>query len=165
MVVVESASSAIVTWMPPDIHLWNGIITKYTVVYENLGAVQGNDEDETALEPFQTQTISIPRPGLPLVNSPDPHLVSLPLRQESVLIEELEEYHVYSFAVYMENAEGESGLSEPTTQNMPQAGIHNACSAIKIIQEHNFPLCVFMSVIELQLLSFPMDVLLCCYYL
>ena len=123
-VVQESASSVTVTWLPPDIQFWNGIITSYTVVYELLGPVEedtGNEEG-SALVPFQTQTITIPRPGLPLVNSPDPRLVSLPLRQESVLIEELEEYHVYSFAVYVENTEGESGPSETAIKEMPQDG-------------------------------------------
>ena len=122
-VEVESASSVTVSWLPPDVQFWNGAVTSYTVVYENLGAVHGNtDEDSSGLKPFLTQTISIPQPGLPVVNSRDPSLVTLPLRAESVLIEQLEEYSIYSFAVYQENAKGVSLLSEAVLQEMPQAG-------------------------------------------
>ena len=122
---VTSARSVTVYWLPPDVEFWNGVITSYTVVYDNMGTQQGDiDEENSGLAPFTSQTISIPRPGQQLVNSLDPQLVSLPLRPESVLIEQLEEYHLYSFAIYQENAEGVSMLSEAVTQEMPEAGKH-----------------------------------------
>ena len=120
---VASPSSVVLSWLPPDIQFWNGIITRYTVVYERLGAVEEFD-DSSAMEPFTSQSISIPQPGLSLVNNHDPQLAILPLQKERVLIEHLEEYHVYSFVVYLENTEGQSGASQIVTQEMPQAGIH-----------------------------------------
>ena len=125
IVSIESARSVTVYWLPPDVKFWNGVVTSYTVVYDNMGTLQGDtDEENSGLAPFMSQTISIPRPGQQLVNSLDPQLVSLPLRLESVLIEQLEEYHLYSFAIYQENAEGVSMLSEAVTQEMPEAGKH-----------------------------------------
>ena len=120
---VVSPSSMVLSWLPPDIQFWNGIITEYTVVYERLGAVEEFD-DSSAMEPFTSQSISIPQPGLSLVNNHDPQFVTLPLQEESVLIEYLEEYYVYSFVVYLENTEGLSAASQTIIQEMPQAGIH-----------------------------------------
>ena len=48
--------------------------------------------------------------------------MSLPLKRESVFIEGLEEYHSYSFAVYWENSEGTSSLSESNKEETPEAG-------------------------------------------
>ena len=118
-----SPSSVVLSWLPPDIQFWNGIITRYTVVYERLGTVDEFD-DSSAMEPFTSQSISIPQPGLSLVNNRDPQFAILPLQEESVLIEHLEEYYVYTFVVYLENTEGQSGASHTATQEMPQAGIH-----------------------------------------
>ena len=80
------------------------------------------DEGYSGLTHFMSQYITIPRPGQQLMNSRDPQLASLPLQQESVIIEQLEEYYLYGFAVYQENAEGVSPLSETITQEMPEAG-------------------------------------------
>ena len=118
-VEVISPSSVRLYWTPPDIQFWNGIITGYTVVYENHGSLEGENEGSSGLTPFMSQ---IPQSGQQLVNSHDPRLVSLPLRPESVFIDELEEYHLYSFAVYQENSEGVSLLSESVTQEMPEDG-------------------------------------------
>ena len=121
--VIESASSVTVSWLPPEVQLWNGVVTEYTVLYENHGPLQGiSGEGSGGLSPLMQQTVSIPSPGQQLTNSPDPSLVSLPLKLESVLIEGLEEYHLYSFAVYQENVEGISPLSEATMQETPEAG-------------------------------------------
>ena len=78
------------------------------------------DEGYSGLTPFVSQYITIPRPGQQLMNSHDPQLASLPLQQESVIIEQLEEYYLYGFA---ENTEGVSPLSETVTQEMPEAGM------------------------------------------
>ena len=75
------------------------------------------------LTPFVSQYIIIPRPGQQLMNSRDPQLTSLPLQQESAIIEQLEEYYLYGFAVYQENAEGVGPLSETVTQEMPETGM------------------------------------------
>ena len=118
--VIESASSVTLFWLPPDIHLWNGLVTGYTVIYENHGPLQGSAGEGSGLTPLMHQTASIPSPGQQLMNSPDPSLVSLPLKWESVFIEGLEEYHSYSFAVYQENSEGTSPLSESTKEETPE---------------------------------------------
>ena len=119
---ILSPSSVIVSWVPPDIQFWNGILTGYTVVYENHGSLLEQNEDSSDLTPVMSQTISIPQPGQQLVNSHDPQLVSLPLNRESVFIEELEEYYLYSFAVYQENSQGDSPWSESIIQEMPEDG-------------------------------------------
>ena len=95
-------------------------MTGYTVVYENHGSLLEQNEDSSGLTLF----ISIPQPGQQLVNSRNPQLVSLPLIRESVYIEKLEEYYLYSFAVYQENSEGGSVLSESIIQEMPEDGKH-----------------------------------------
>jgi hypothetical protein len=120
-VVVESASSVTVSWLPPEVQLWNGVVTEYTVVFENHGPLQYITGEGSGLSPLMQQTVSIPSPGQQLTNSPDPSLVSLPLKIESVLIEGLEEYHSYSFAVYQANSEGTSPLSETAIQETPEA--------------------------------------------
>ena len=120
-VEVQSASSVIVYWLPPDIQFWNGIVTSYIVIYENLGLVQGNTDDKgSGVQPFIIQSLTIS--GLQLANIQDPGVVPLPLRSESVLIEQLEEYHIYSFAVQQANTEGVSLLSEAVLQEMPETG-------------------------------------------
>ena len=121
-VVVESASSVTVSWLPPEVQLWNGVVTEYTVVFENHGPLQYITGEGSGLSPLMQQTVSIPSPGQQLTNSPDPSLVSLPLKIESVLIEGLEEYHSYSFAIYLANSEGTSPLSEAAIQETPEAG-------------------------------------------
>ena len=61
----------------------------------------------------ETLHISIPSIGRPLANDPDPTRVTLPLRNESVVIEELEEFHVYRFVIFYENSQGRSNTSSP----------------------------------------------------
>ena len=86
-----------------------------------MGLVGGNTDDEgSGLQPFIMQSITIS--GLQLENIQDPGVVPLPLTPESVLIEQLEEYHIYSFVVQQANAEGASLLSESVLQEMPEAG-------------------------------------------
>ena len=67
-------------------------------------------------------TVSIPQAGQTLVNSQNPMLVSLPLRPESVFIDQLKEYRLYSFSVYQANIEGVGPFSETVIQGMPQGG-------------------------------------------
>ena len=120
-VEIQSASSVIVSWLPPDIQFWNGIVTSYIVIYENLGLVGGNTDDKgSGLQPFIIQSVTIS--GFQLANIQDPGVVPLPLRSESVLIEQLEEYHIYSFAIQQANAEGVSLFSGPVLQEMPETG-------------------------------------------
>ena len=118
---VESASSVTVSWLPPDSQLWNGIITSYIVVYELLGIVE-EGTDKTNFEPISSQTFSIPQAGMPLVNHPDPRIVTLPLQFERAVINTLEEFHVYRFKVYLENTVGQSDVSNLITVEMPPSG-------------------------------------------
>ncbi len=82
-----------------------------------------DDLDYTELEPYSVFTSFIPQPGFPLVNSPDPRVVSLPLLPEFILIGDLEEYHTYRFTVYVETSAGKSNISEPVVQEMPGSGM------------------------------------------
>ena len=118
-VEVESASSVTVSWLPPDSQLWNGIITSYTMVYELMGRVDVQDNN---MEPISSQTFSIPQAGMPLVNNPDPRIVTSPLQFESVVINSLEEFYVYRFTVFLENSVGQSDTSSSITVEMPASG-------------------------------------------
>ena len=51
--------------------------------------------------------------GQSLANDPDPTRVTLPLRNESVVIEGLEEFHVYRFVIFYETSQGRSNSSPP----------------------------------------------------
>ena len=136
-VYINTSSSVYVSWLPPDIQFWNGVITNYTVVYVNLGVVQGNiDGDNVDQMPIVTSTASIPQPGQTLVNSRNPTFVVLPLRQEGVFIDQLEEYHLYSFAVHQTNIKGTGPSSEAIIEDMPQGGkscIYISMSKIEIV--------------------------------
>ena len=70
-----------------------------------------------------TMYTSIPAFGQPLANSPNPTLVALPLKRESVLISGLHEFSVYQFTIYYENAVGRSDSSSPLEQATSAAGI------------------------------------------
>ena len=118
---VESARSVTVSWFPPNIQFWNGVITSYTVKYTLMGRVDVYDV-ESNIEPISSQTISIPQSGMPLSNNPDPRTVTLPLQTESVAIDMLEEFHVYRFIVFLENAVGQSDVSSSITIEMPPSG-------------------------------------------
>ena len=75
-------------------------------------------------EPYVNSEASIPSlPEHPLANNPDPRLVSLPLQEESLQLEGLEENYVYRFTVYFENSAGRSGASNPVLIEMPLSGI------------------------------------------
>ena len=122
-IYINTSSSVYVSWLPPDIQFWNGVITNYTIVYVNLGVVQGSmDGDNVDQMPIVTSTASIPQPGQTLVNSRNPTFVVLPLKQEGVFIDQLEEYHMYSFVVYQTNVKGAGPFSAAVIKEMPQGG-------------------------------------------
>ena len=118
--VIVSKTSVSLHWYPVDPNFWNGIITSYTVEYERQDPVEFNGVTE---EPHVTLTASIPSlPEHPLTNSPDPRFVSLPLRQESLHLDQLEEDYVYRFVIYFENSAGRSGESSPVRLETPSSG-------------------------------------------
>lgn len=99
---------------------WNGVIQYYTVYYEVLGSVDEiSDPDDfgsdpgSGVEPLMSDSIMIPSISRPLANNPDPTLVTLPFGNESVVVEDLEEFHVYRFMIYYENSQGRSNSSAP----------------------------------------------------
>lgn len=114
---VRNATSVTVSWIPPDVQLWNGVITSYTVIYELIGRVHESDVEN---DPLSSQTISITQAMFS--NDPDPNDATLPLKIESVVIKMLEEYYVYRFSVYLENAVGRSNISNSIAVEMPPAG-------------------------------------------
>ena len=119
---VVSSISVNVSWLPASQGNWNGIITHYTVEYKLIQSVSdmiGTYGSGVA----PTVYTSIPTLGQPLANSPNPTLVTLPLKRESVLISGLHEFSVYQFTIYYENAVGRSGSSSPLEQATSAAGI------------------------------------------
>ena len=116
-VEVISATSVKLSWVPPDPQLWNGVITNYTVVYKRLGPV-----GMTPAETVTTMVKAIPTRSNPLVNNPDPRHATVPLQNETVILDHLQEYFVYEFSVFMENAAGRSEMSVAIIQELPGAG-------------------------------------------
>ena len=112
------ATQVELSWLPPDPQLWNGRITNYTVVYELLGPVGMMSANSS--HPIMTKTI--PAPGNPLANNADPRRASVPLQRETVVVDDLQEDHVYKFSVFMTNAAGRSGISMSIIQALLGAG-------------------------------------------
>ena len=112
------ATQVELSWLPPDPQLWNGRITNYTVVYELLGPVGMMSANSS--HPIMMKTI--PNQGKPLVNNADPRCASVPLQREILVIDDLQEDHVYKFSVFMTNAAGRSGISMSIIQALLGAG-------------------------------------------
>ena len=120
-VAIDSTTSITITWLPPSPSLWNGIVLSYTVEYQRQESPDLNNPPE----PYITSTSSIPSlPQHPLANNPDPRLVTLPLVEERLHLEGLEENYVYRFTVYFENSAGRSEVSAPVQVRMPSSGRH-----------------------------------------
>ena len=113
---VVSSTSVNVSWFPTSQDNWNGIITHYTVEYKLIRSVR----DNSGVAP--TMYASIPAPGQPLANNPNPTHVTLPLKRESILITGLQEFSVYQFTIYYENSVGRSDISSPLEQATAAAG-------------------------------------------
>lgn len=119
MVEIKSATTATVSWFPPNIEIWNGIITSYTVIYELIRRVD-MDDVESLRDPLSTHITTVPQSEM--TNNPDPTIATLPLKRESALVNMLEEFYVYRFSVFLENAVGHSNISGLITVEMPPAG-------------------------------------------
>ena len=113
---VVSSTSVNVSWLPTSQDNWNGVITRYTVEYRLIRSVR----DNSGVAP--TMYASIPALGQPLANNPNPTLVTLPLKKESILITGLHEFSVYQFTIYYENSVGRSDSSSPLEQATAAAG-------------------------------------------
>ena len=118
------------SWLPTSQDNWNGVITRYTVEYRLIRSVRdmigmyGSGVAPTVYGSGVAPTLyaSIPPPGQPLVNNPNPIHVTLPLKRESVLISGLHEFSVYQFTIYYENSVGRSDISSPLEQATAAAG-------------------------------------------
>ena len=131
--MINSNTSVTLTWLPADPSFWNGIIVTYRVEYQRQEQLEFVDNSEQ-LE-YVTLTASIPSlPEHPLVNNPDPRLVSLPLKEESLQLGGLEENFVYQFVVYYENSAGRSEISIPLRINVPPSGSikHQSITTIEL---------------------------------
>ena len=117
-VEMVSATRVVLSWLPPDPQLWNGRITSYTVLYQLLGPVGMTSANSSQ----SIMTKAIPTQGNPLANNADPRLASVPLQWERVVVDDLEEHHVYKFLVFMANTAGRSGMSMTIIQALPGAG-------------------------------------------
>ena len=116
---VVSADSVTVSWLPPDVDHWNGIITSYTVAFELIRRVDKNEDSVS----IRTDTLTYPQPGEEFVNDPDPRVSSYSeLQIESVIVAKIEEFYVYRFSVFLENSVGASEVSSAIEVTMPPAG-------------------------------------------
>ena len=119
--------SALISWLPTTSENWNGIILYYSIDYELLGPVdQSNNasdyESDTGEQTLASYSITIPDNDHPLANNPDPNLVILPLKNESVTIKGLEEFHIYQLVIYYANSQGASNSSAAITFTTDIAG-------------------------------------------
>ena len=85
---------------------------------DNVTTTEGSGIGQLFME-----SVSIPDSRQRLANNPDPTLAALPLEREQVMIEGLEEYHVYQLNVYYETSQGRSELSSLTTLQTLGSGI------------------------------------------
>ena len=115
---VVSPTSVVLSWYPPRLEYWNGVVVNYTVEINLIGPA-GSPNEGIAFTEFH----SIPLPGHPLTNNLDPRLAVLPLQPEAYQANMLHEFHVYSFIMYMYNAAGRSNPSLTIFQEMPGTGI------------------------------------------
>ena len=135
--MIISPTSLVISWLPPNISLWNGIILKYTVEYQRQGPVEFIDDP---LIPYLNQTVSIHS----LKNNPDPRLVISPLVNESVYIDRLEEDFLYQFIIYYENSAGKSIRNGAIQLGMPSSGICTHLSYY-IVRYHSWDyLCIYV---------------------
>ena len=116
---VISATSVELSWLPPDPQLWNGVITNYTLAYKLLGPI---GMTPGSADMVTTRNKAIPTPGNPLANNPDPRHATVPLEPEIAILDDLQEYHVYEFSVFIANTAGRSDMSMAIIQGLPGAG-------------------------------------------
>ena len=133
-VTITSPSSITVSWLPTNKDDWNGVIQRYTIVYERLRSVDGNATlpDGSGFGPIFIDSVSIPDSGQRLMNNPDPTLAVLPLSREQVAIEGLEEYHIYQVNVYYETSQGRSEPGSPISLQTLSSGmaLHRALNKV-----------------------------------
>ena len=90
-------------------------------MYEIKGSVD-EDPDSSQISIPQIYTTYIPLHGIPLANDVHPLTVKFPLQQETVYLDELQEFYVYQLMISTETSAGESEYNEPETLEMPEAG-------------------------------------------
>ena len=123
---VVSPSSVIVSWLPTHRDNWNGPVKQYTVDYKLLRSVDNISAIESSgMEPFFIGSVSIPDDNQGLMNNPDPtQATTLPLKRESVEVQNLQEHHIYQFTVYYESIKGMSDPSFAVTQETSISGMN-----------------------------------------
>jgi hypothetical protein len=130
------------------------VIQRYTVSYELLGSVDeiGADPDGFGLGsdngsgegPSTVPSVTIQIFGQSLANDPDPTRVTVPLRNESVVIVGLEEFHVYRFVIFYENSQGRSNSSAPVVAQTFVSGKNKF--ALFNIKSHFSPCTLLLAV-------------------
>ena len=110
-------------WLPPPIASWNGLISNYTIYVKHLQSVHSLTNISKELNNLSF-TLAHPTREHPLSNNRDPHLATLPLLFELVIIEGLQECQVYQFSVAMANSAGWGEETLPIIQELPGSGKH-----------------------------------------
>ena len=116
-----SATSVGIRWLPPPTDSWNGIIRNYTIYVEHVESIRSTANISQELHNLSFTQVH-PSRDSPLYNNGDPHLVSLPLQFESVIISNLQESQVYKFSIAMANSAGWGEESLPIIQELPGSG-------------------------------------------
>ncbi|XP_019860969.1 PREDICTED: receptor-type tyrosine-protein phosphatase F-like [Amphimedon queenslandica] len=89
-----SSTAVNVSWLPPNLSNWNGLITNYTIEYRT------NDE-------YIRPSIEVTATLSSFANSDDPRAATTPLQLESIIIPSLHEFVNYSFIITLSNSIGQ----------------------------------------------------------
>lgn len=139
---VLSATAVEMRWLPPPADSWNGIIRNYTIHVEHVESVHPTANISQELRNLSFTQVHPSRDN-PLSNNGDPHLVSLPLQFESVIIRGLQESQVYQFSIVMANSAGRGEESLPIMQELPGSGEFAIKFLIYIILKFTSKVCVW----------------------
>ena len=135
---VLSATSVEIRWLPPPTDSWNGIIRNYTIYVEHVESVHSTANSSQELHNLSFTQVH-PSRDSPLYNNGDPHLVSLPLQFESIIISNIQESQVYQFSIVMANLAGWGEESLPIIQELPGSG--EFITRCKLIGNNSYVLC------------------------
>ena len=111
----SSATSARLSWLPPNRTNWNGRIEYYLLTATPL-------EPQASRKRRVTSPLTVTNSSVPQANHPDPSLASEPLQREMGLMEGLEEGFEYRFDISVINAAGIGVSSAPKFLTMNESG-------------------------------------------
>ena len=114
-VEIQSPTSVVISWIPPERQHWRGRIKAYAITSVRFPF---NESNLLKREAPLVDTVLVQ----PIANNPDPSLAQVPLKTEVHVLNGLEESFKYRFTVGIVNEAGSGIMSAPVTEIMPEAG-------------------------------------------